>query len=298
MSRGLSAGVAGLTLAVSSIAQQTPTASAGSLAASPFVQVEHLVGDQYAGFTQSCLLVYSDGRYHRESRRQEHRDNRPKGDWQLPEVFEGAIGEGDLQQLKGIVESENFRKIIGTFGDPDALRSHLLFGPIGVTPHADVDILEASVAHSNGPQVFEVLGPRGREPGNSLKLFNRWVAAVEKRKGGRIANNAANSCALPSSFPKASSWQPTTRLIPQPFYTPGPDYPLEERNAKHLGTVTVHAMINSDGSVGPVSVRRGINPTLDRCALDAVKKWKFVPARLEGIAIARPIEVHIRFQPD
>ena len=55
----------GLALAAAGIAQQTPTGSAGSLAALPLVQVEHLVGDQYAGFSQSCLIVYSDGRYHR-----------------------------------------------------------------------------------------------------------------------------------------------------------------------------------------------------------------------------------------
>ena len=65
-----------------------------------------------------------------------------------------------------------------------------------------------------------------------------------------------------------------------------------------MGTITVHAMINSDGSVGRVSVLHGISPALDRCALDAVQKWKFMPARLNGIALAAPIDVQIRFQPE
>jgi TonB family protein len=56
-------------------------------------------------------------------------------------------------------------------------------------------------------------------------------------------------------------------------------------------------MINSDGSVGPVSVRHGLDPALDQCALDAVRHWKFVPARLNGIAIATPIDVEVHFQP-
>ena len=132
MNRPFSAGVTALALAVGSIAQQTSVAHPGPAAGSPLLQVEHLVGDQYAGFTQSCLLVYSDGKYRRESRRQEHADDRPKGDWQLPEVFEGAIGADDLQQLREIVESQDFHSIIGTFGDPIAIRSHLLFLALSV----------------------------------------------------------------------------------------------------------------------------------------------------------------------
>jgi len=199
--------------------------------------------------------------------------------------------------LREIVESQNFHSIIGTFGDPIAIRSHLLFSPIGVTPHSDINILEVSVAHASGPQIFEVLGPRSRELTDTLKQFNKWVAAVEKRKDMRIDNTVANSCSVASSSPTGALWQPSTTMMPIPFYTPDPGYPLGERNAKHMGTITVHAMINSDGSVGPVSVRHGISPTLDRCALDAVQKWRFVPARLDGIALAAPIDVQIRFQP-
>jgi TonB family protein len=56
-------------------------------------------------------------------------------------------------------------------------------------------------------------------------------------------------------------------------------------------------MINSDGSVGSVSVGRSLNPALDQCALNAVRKWKFVPARLNGIAIATPIDIGVDFEP-
>ena len=57
MNRPFSAVVTALALAVGSIAQQTSVTHAGSPAGSPLLQAEHLVGDQYAGFTQSCLLV-------------------------------------------------------------------------------------------------------------------------------------------------------------------------------------------------------------------------------------------------
>jgi len=296
MHRALSVVLACLVLEACSIAQQNN--NGGVLTGSPLIQIEHLAGDQYAGFTQSCLLVYSDGKYHRETRRQENVDGRARPYWQLPETFESTISAGDLEQLRAIVESENFRAIVGTLGDAGVLRSSLAFWPSGVTPHSDIDIFEASVAHSNSSQVFEVLGPIGREPANSLRSFKKWIAGVEKRKEGRIDTAAADSCSVRTPLTNGSSpWHPSTRLIPGPFYTPGPKYPVEERNAGYSGKVTVQAMINSDGSVGPVSVRRGLNPMLDQCVLDAVRHWKFVPARLNGIAIATTIEVEVHFPP-
>jgi hypothetical protein len=86
MNRALSAGFACLALATGSIAQQGSGSNGGLLTASPLIQIEHLAGDQYVGFTQSCLVVYSDGKYHREIRRQVNIEGRPKPDWQLPEV--------------------------------------------------------------------------------------------------------------------------------------------------------------------------------------------------------------------
>jgi len=290
--------IAYVALAVGSIAQPSPIKNGGLLTVSPIVQIEHLVGDQETGFTQSCLLVYSDGTYHRETTRQVDNGHRPKPDWQLPEVFESAISAGDLKQLKEIVEAKNFRAIAGTLGDPVTLRSRLLFWPTGVTPHGDVDILDASVAHSNSPQLFEVFGLLSGSQANTLRQFKKWIAGLEKRKEGRIDYTAADSCSVRSPFPNGSSpWEPTTRLIPRPFYTPPPEYPVEERNARHSGNITLHAMINSDGSVGSVSVGRSLNPALDQCALNAVRKWKFVPARLNGIAIATPIDIGVHFEP-
>jgi hypothetical protein len=113
-------------------------------------------------------------------------DGRPRGDWELPEVFEGTINSGDLQQLKEITESADFRTITGTVGDPLTVRSHLLFGRGGLTPHSDVEILDASIAHYDAPQVFEVLDSGTRNTANSLKLFRRWFAAVTKSKQGKI----------------------------------------------------------------------------------------------------------------
>ena len=175
-----------------------------------------------------------------------------------------------------MVESEEFRAIAGTVGNPSGLRSNLLYGPRGVTPRSDIDILTASVAHPSGPQVFEVFLDNVRLE-NSLKSFVTWIDGAEKRKDRPLDKAAANNCATSSPPGTSSSWEPTTNLVATPISTPDPDYPVAERDARHAGTVQVQAIVNADGSVGPVSVTRGINPVLDQRALEAVRKWRFAP---------------------
>jgi hypothetical protein len=126
----------------------------------PLLQIQHLLGDQYVGFQRSCLLLYADGHYHRELRRQEAIDQRPSGGWSEVQVFEDSVSAGELQKLRDTLGTEGFRKIHGTVGDSATVRERLVFTPRGVIPHDMINIVEASVAHADGPQTFEIfLGP-------------------------------------------------------------------------------------------------------------------------------------------
>ncbi|HLW88467.1 MAG TPA: energy transducer TonB, partial [Terriglobales bacterium] len=161
--------------------------------------------------------------------------------------------------------------------------------------HADVEIFEASIAHSDSPQVFEVFGSTNhRDVDHSLRSFVQWEGEIEKRKEGRLDPAVASGCAT-SSAP--GTWVPATYLVARTIYAPAPEYPVEQRAPGQTPKVLVHAIINSDGTVGRASVKRGANPVLDRNALDAVRKWRFAPARLNGVAIATPMELEIRFTP-
>ncbi len=296
MKRMLVLSVSGLMLASLNIPDQN-LVRASDTKASPLVQILELTGDRTSGFMRSCLLVRTNGEYHREIIRQKHPNNRATPDWESPEIFESTVNAGDLQDLKEIAESESFRTINGTVGGPVNLGSSLGFWVDGVTPLDYLHVFEASVAHSSGPQFFEILEMPARGPeANSIKLFRRWIAGVEKRKDGRLQNGTATNCAISPGIPDEPLGLTATHLVPKPTYTPGPEYPAEERNAKHTGTVTIRALINSDGSVRSVSVRHGINRVLDQCALDAVKKWKFAPALLVGIAVPMSTDVEVHFR--
>lgn len=61
---------------------------------------------------------------------------------------------------------------------------------------------------------------------------------------------------------------------------PAPDYPPDSRELDEQGRVLLRAMINADGTVAQVVLRKSSGfSRLDQAALDTVKNWRFVPAR-------------------
>ena len=61
------------------------------------------------------------------------------------------------------------------------------------------------------------------------------------------------------------------------------------------GNVLLEIVINRDGTVGEVSVRRGLGAGLDERAIDAVRQWKFAPARRLGVPVDVFVEVAVEF---
>ncbi len=76
-----------------------------------------------------------------------------------------------------------------------------------------------------------------------------------------------------------------------------PGYPLELMRQNVHGTVTLSAVIQSDGSVGEVRVVNGIDDKLDEYALNALSHWKFLPALRNGNPVALQAVVMIPFRP-
>ena len=54
-------------------------------------------------------------------------------------------------------------------------------------------------------------------------------------------------------------------------------------------------VVRRDGGVGDVHVLRGLGAGLDQRAVDAVRQWKFDPARLKGTPVDVLVEVAVEF---
>ena len=78
---------------------------------------------------------------------------------------------------------------------------------------------------------------------------------------------------------------------------PKPTYPMLSRRAGEEGRVMLRVMVEVSGTPSKVEIEKSSGfPRLDEAALDAVKRWKFVPARRGTEAIAESVVVPLSFK--
>lgn len=75
---------------------------------------------------------------------------------------------------------------------------------------------------------------------------------------------------------------------PNKISAPQPQYTEIARKARIQGVVIVQAIINKQGNVTDVKVLKGLPMGLDQAAVEAIRKWKFEPATLNG----KPVDVY------
>ncbi len=83
---------------------------------------------------------------------------------------------------------------------------------------------------------------------------------------------------------------------PEKISAPQPQYTEIARKARITGVVIVEAIIDKGGSVTNVKVLKGLPMGLDQAAVDAIKKWKFEPATLNGKPVAVIYNLTVNFQ--
>ena len=85
---------------------------------------------------------------------------------------------------------------------------------------------------------------------------------------------------------------------PVKISAPSPQYTEIARKARIQGVVIVEAIIDKAGAVTNVKILKGLPMGLDTAAADAVKKWRFKPATLNGkpVAVIYNLTVNFRLQ--
>lgn len=110
--------------------------------------------------------------------------------------------------------------------------------------------------------------------------------------------------ALPASAPIVASKPPTTTpdglthtARPQGGYQVRPAYPSAPRRLGIQGTTVLRVHVLADGRIGDVLVEHSAgHPDLDQAAMEAVRRWRFEPARRGADPVAMWVLLPVEFR--
>jgi protein TonB len=114
------------------------------------------------------------------------------------------------------------------------------------------------------------------------------VLALSESRAAEGASYTAEPARVPEpavASPEQRSLIASVPVTPAGFSAaylrnPAPRYPVASRRAGEQGTVTLRVLVSLDGLASRVAVEKSSgSPHLDAAALEAVKAWRFTPAR-------------------
>lgn len=121
------------------------------------------------------------------------------------------------------------------------------------------------------------------------------------------AADASSELAISAPTPVAAASQPTAAAAPAEPYTaphadaaylrnPVPAYPHLARKLGWQGAVLLRVQVSADGRCAAAQLKRSSgHALLDEAALEAVKAWRFIPARQDDRPVNAWVDVPIRF---
>jgi TonB family protein len=85
--------------------------------------------------------------------------------------------------------------------------------------------------------------------------------------------------------------------IPRIIRQVKPAYTVDAMRAHITGSVFLECVVETDGSVGPVRVRRSLDAVngLDEEAVKAAKQWRFTPAMKDGMPVRMLVQIELTF---
>lgn len=83
--------------------------------------------------------------------------------------------------------------------------------------------------------------------------------------------------------------------VPEVIYNPEPSFSDEARKSKTQGIVMLLLVVGKDGRPYDIRVGQSLGMGLDEKAMEAVKRWRFRPATLNGQPVATRIAVQVEF---
>jgi len=106
-----------------------------------------------------------------------------------------------------------------------------------------------------------------------------WPGALDLRKAITIKSERV---AVDPRELEAAGVASGTFTPPRRTRGASPSFPDQAARAGAQGRVLLECRINESGAVDACQVAHSVHPALDRAAADAIRHWKYEPARVKG----------------
>jgi protein TonB len=180
--------------------------------------------------------------------------------------------------------------------------------PKTIIPEAPAPVAKPSPPVSPRPEPPRALAsaPAPPSPPVTPQSAAGSVSSVAEPGPGEFAPRApaTTSGAGPSASPPRGSdvaaLPPdgvTRQAIPRGGYQYRPRYPSRARALGAQGTTLLHVLVSDRGRVAEVVVKQSAgHPDLDQAAVDAVRRWRFEPARRGDEPVAMWVQLPFEFR--
>lgn len=186
-----------------------------------------------------------------------------------------------------------------------------LFLLLWIDQRNDTDFYRASgsappseVAALPAPLPSDVAGEDGGDNASGLRLppAGERTAQVPEADRPRIIEPPIPApVPVPSPPPPREPGSPPwtgDSSVPVPLSRPAPRYPREALSRNIGGTVRVQVVVSPDGSVERMEMAQSSGDRyLDRAAMEAVRRWRFIPAMRNGQPVTGTVVVPLEFNP-
>lgn len=136
----------------------------------------------------------------------------------------------------------------------------------------------------------EAPAPRGHDAG---------AADGDEAEGAYVVETAPAPVPEPArpAAPPPATATASPDSAPVPVSSPPPRYPRRALRRGESGEALLRVHVGADGVPQAIDlVRSSGSRSLDRAATDAVRRWRFSPARRDGQPVAGVVQVPIAFQ--
>lgn len=200
----------------------------------------------------------------------------------------GGGGGGDRDKLaasKGALPKQSREQIT-----PPAVIVRNEAPKLAVDPTVVAPQIQLSMTGPLGDPLSKILGPPSSGTGSGGGIGSGSGGGVGSGRGPGVGPGYGGG--IGGGVYKVGGGVSAPRAI----FAPDPEYSEEARKAKYQGTVVLYMIVGPDGRARDIRVMRSVGMGLDEKAIEAVRTWRFDPARRDGQAVAVQINVEVSFR--